>query len=117
MAFNERNQKKSIKWTFDGEGLPFIDLNGYLVQRNQGNAPIKILGLYINQKAKCGPQPHLITVDYKISLPNHLLKDCEEILADPELVQLIDNGKCAFQPEQYTDKFGQTRNSGKFIDA
>ena len=117
MAFNERNQKKSIKWTFDGEGLSFISLDDYLIQRNKGNEPIKILGLYINYKAKCGPQPHLITVDYKISLPGHLVKDVEEILADPDLIQLIDGGHCAFEPEQYIDKFNKTRNSGKFIDA
>ena len=115
--FNERNAKKSIKWDFDGEGLPFIDLNQYLIQRDQGNAPIKVLGMYVNYKAKCGPQPHLITIDYKISLPNHLLKEVESILDDPELVRAINDGRCAFEPEQYTDKFGKVRNSGKFIDA
>ena len=111
--FNEKFNH-SAKFTFNADSLPFVNLNDIIA--SNGNTTFTVRGVFINKKAKFGPRPCVISDTAKINLPNHFVDDIIEILATPEMVEAINNGKCGFTPCQYTDKNGVVRNSGNFGD-
>lgn len=112
--FNERFGRRAT-FTFKGEGLPFVNLDS-VIEEN-GNKPIEVKAVFINYKSKLGASPCLVTSDKKINLPLHLTDMVARIISEEELVNAINEGKCVFIPYQYTDKFGNARNSGTFHDA
>lgn len=111
--FNEKFNH-SQKFTFNSDSLPFADLKD-IIEAN-GNATIIVRAVFINNKAKFGPRPCIVSDSAKINLPNHFVDDIREILATPEMIDAINAGKCGFTPCQYTDKNGVIRNSGNFVD-
>ena len=110
--FNERFSHGK-KFKINSDNFPFTTLDE--VVKENGNSLIPVRGLF-TYKAKYGVRPVLISNTLKINLPDHCLKDVENIIADDELCDAIDNGKCGFHPTQYEDKNGKTRNSGSFVD-
>ena len=112
--FTSRNQAKQPVFTFNSDALEWMDLNQYVTEH--GNEPFEVKALFVNEKAKFGARPVVVSPTHKINLPNHMLSDVKEIMADPDLVAIINNGGCVFIPEQYEDKNGVTRNSGTFAD-
>lgn len=110
--FNERFSHGK-KFKINSDNFPFTTLDE--VVKENGNSVIPVCGLF-TYKAKYGVRPVLISNTLKINLPDHCLKDVEDIIADDELCEAINNGKCGFLPSQYEDKNGKTRNSGSFVD-
>lgn len=111
--FNEAfNHGKAFK--FDSSNLPYSNLNEVVAEN--GNKQLEVKGVFINPKSEFGPTCYIVTPSLIVRLPNHFIPDVEKILSRPDMIEAIDNGHCAFIPEQYTDKKGKTRNSGKFID-
>ena len=111
--FNE-NFAHGKKFTFNSDNLPFTTLDEVVAEN--GNKVITVREVFINHKAKYGARPCLVCDTLKINLPNHFVKDIEKILASQEYIDAINAGSCGFQPTQYQDKNGVTRNSGKFVD-
>ena len=111
--FNE-NFSHGKKFTFNSDNLPFTTLDEVFAKI--GNKIITVREVFINHKAKFGARPCLVCDTLKINLPNHFVKDIEKILASQEYIDAINSGHCGFQPAQYQDKNGVTRNSGKFVD-
>lgn len=114
MNFSERNKSKQPVFNFNSDALPWTDLNAWIAEH--GNTPIEVKALFINKKAKFGPRAVLVSPEFKINLPNHMVDEIREIMATPDLVDLINADKAVFIPEQYEDKNGVTRNSGHFDD-
>lgn len=71
----------------------------------------------INNKSKYGAQPYFEIEDCLVDLPKHLLKTCEQILRDPEMVKEIKEGVIGFMIRTYTDKiFGRECYTIEFVD-
>lgn len=102
------------KFTFDSKDLPFSTLDE--VVKENGNKMIEVKEVFINPKSKFGPRPCVVCSTLKINLPKHFVKDIEKILANPDMIDAINNGHCGFMPSQYVDGNGVTRNSGSFCD-
>lgn len=113
MSFNNK-LSHGKKFTFDSKDLLFTTLDEYI--KENGNKIATVREVFINNKAKFGPRGCVVTDTLKINVPRHINNDIEIILNDPELIGLINNGKCGFKPTQYEDSNGVVRNSGEFID-
>lgn len=100
------------KFKFNSDDLPFTTLDEY-VKTSMDSFVVR--EVFINPKAKFGARPAVVSDKFKMNLPKHFVKDIEKILATPEMIEAINNGKCGFVPETY-EKDGKTYNSGKFFD-
>lgn len=89
------------------EGLEFMKLQDLYDQQDPGQAEqtiFPITGLFINKKSKFGPRPFLSTPNFLADLPAHMLATIEQMIADPEVVEEINDGKIGFQLRTYTSK-------------
>lgn len=110
--FNERFSHGK-KFNINSDDFEFTTLDNFVKENGLITVPVKGLFTY---KGKYGVRPVLISNDKKITLPDHCLNDVETIMFDDDCVAAINNGKCGFKITQYTDKNGNVRNSGTFVD-
>ena len=110
--FNEKFSHGK-KFKVNSDDFPFTTLDEVI--KENGNKTLTVQGMF-TYKSKYGVRPVLIADSLKINLPDNLLSDVEEIIADSELCEAINAGKCGFKTSQYEDKNGVTRNSGSFVD-
>lgn len=112
--FNELNKGTGKRFTFNSDGLPFINL-AEVIDRD-GNFTKIVRGVFTYQ-AKHGIRPAVITDKEIINCPEHIIKKIDVILERADLIDAINRGECAIESYQYTDKDGKSRNSIRFIDA
>ena len=68
-------------------------------------APVFIVrGVYLNRKSLYDPAPVVALDDTYVNLPSHLLPACEAMIHDRLAVDAINEGRCGFRIEQYTQK-------------
>lgn len=113
MSYFADNYAHGKKFDFDSTGLPFANLKEVVEQNGLKTISVKAVFTY---EAKYGIRPVVVTGALKINLPDHCLTDVQKILDDTEAIRLINEGKVGFMPSTYTDKKGETRYSGKFVD-
>lgn len=96
------NYNKGNVFNFNTEGLQFADLED-LFNSDEDHVYV-IKGFFINTKSKFGPRPVVVTPDFMADLPQHMLKTVNQIIADPETVEQINNGKAGFKIRSYISK-------------
>lgn len=114
--FSERFDKRN-KFNFDGSNLPYEKLS-HLVEANifgEGEI-VQVLGMFTHNKSKYGKTGVIVTGQYNIDVPDHLIPMIEEVLGDPMLIAGVNDGKCGFCIRSYQDDKGVTRFSGSFVD-
>jgi hypothetical protein len=87
--------------TTDFNYIKLADL--YNSKEHGGKDAIHVInGVFINE-SQYGPNPVIISEQYKalINLPKHMAGAIKEILADPELVQVVKDGKAGFKIYTY----------------
>lgn len=111
--FNEK-YSHGKKFNFDSSKNVFISLKEYTTKFP---GVIRVWGL-MTYEGKKGLRCALITDGYNVNLPEHLLKDVESIMATPDEVAAINEGKCGFTVSSYEDtKYGNgTCYTGSFCD-
>ncbi len=100
MAISSFN--KGNVFNFNTEGLQFAELEDLYNSDENKVYPIK--GFFINSKSKFGPRPVVVTPDFMADLPQHMLETVNQIIADPETVQQINDGKAGFRIRSYISK-------------
>ena len=113
MSHFSENYSHGKKFKVNSDGFPFTTLKE-VIEEN-GHKTLVVNGVF-SYKAKYGTRPVLIADGLKIHLPDHCLKDVENIVSDSVAIDLINNGKCGFKTSEYTDDKGNKRYSGSFID-
>lgn len=79
----------------------------YLFKRDGEDDSIRyeIHGLYINTRSPHNPEVPVALIDgFYVYLPVHQLSDVKEILANPQAIQAINDGKAAFTISSYVQK-------------
>jgi hypothetical protein len=71
---------------------------------NEEPSVFVIRGVYINRKSLYEPAPVVALDDTYVNLPSHLLPACEEMLHDRQAIDAINEGRCGFRIERYTQK-------------
>ena len=111
--FNERFSH-GRRFTFNSDNNPYISLNQYVAEGN--DATFIVRGCFVHFKSKFGESGVIVSDDYNIDVPVHLIKDIKIILSEPEMIKAINEGKCGFTCSTYTDNYGIVRNTGSFVD-
>lgn len=114
--FNERFNKRNL-FSFDGSSLPYAKL-AELVEHNiigEGEV-ITVHGMFTHSKSKFGKTGVIVTDDYNIDVPDHLISMIEEVISDASLIEAVNDGHCGFAVRSYKDNKDITRFSGSFVD-
>ena len=80
-----------------------------------GETEILIKGFFINTKGYYGDSAVAIAEGYNINLPNHLLETVKEMLADEEIIEMINNDNLGIEIYEYTSNKWGTNYSVNFI--
>ena len=62
--------------------------------------------LFINTKSRFGDSPVIVTSDFMVNAPKHLLNTVKAMMVDGEVVKLINERKVAFKIYSYRGKNG-----------
>lgn len=100
----KKHQNVVAKFDFPEKEREFKKLEE--LHNQQPNARYTILAVFINTKGKFGDQGVLITNDYQVNLPPHLLDLSEDLRQDEEVIEAINNRELAFEIYQYNGKNG-----------
>lgn len=113
--FNEKYSHGN-KFNYDSSKNEFISLKDY-TSKFPDVKVIIVRGLF-TYEGKKGMRCALVTDGYNVNLPEHLLKDVGSIMATPDEVAAINEGKCGFAISSYEDtKYGNGLcYSGSFCD-
>lgn len=103
MKFADKYNKGKKVFEIDIKDFTFID--GYDFLKETQGKPVKIDGLYINNKSVYGDHPVAIIAGDKtlLDLPSHMTEVVVEILQDAEAVATIKNGAVGLKAHEYTD--------------
>jgi len=82
------------------EGAEFRGLED-LYKEHDANTIFPVYGFFINRKGMYGDNPVALSNGFFISLPEHLLKDVQEIMSDPEATEQINGGGLGLQIRSY----------------
>lgn len=114
--FSERFDKRN-KFNFDGTNLPYEKLSSLVESNVFGEGEIiPVMGMFTHSKSKYGKTGVIVSAQYNIDVPDHLIPMIEEVLGDKELIAGVNEGKCGFCIRSYQDDKGVTRFSGSFVD-
>lgn len=106
------NRYKKPSFNYDREkSREFADLKQLVDQYGllNGGKPVEynVLALFINDSGHFGENPNIIINDYIVNFPSHLTSQVKEMISDPELVEMVNNGKLGFTIYEYKNKFGK----------
>lgn len=62
--------------------------------------------LFVNTKSRFGDSPIIVTSDFMVNAPKHLLETVKQMMSDSELVKLINSRKVGFKVYSYRGKNG-----------
>ena len=82
------------------EGAEFRGLED-LYKEHDPNTIFPVYGFFINRKGMYGDNPVALSNGFFISLPEHLLKDVQDIMNDPEATEQINGGGLGLQIRSY----------------
>ena len=112
-----RFNKNFVHFTFKaGEDFKYYSLKE-LYEKYGKDAVYRVNALYINDTGYYGKTPLVVGDEYYINLPSHLVDTVEEIRADEDLVNDINNGKVGFKIyEYYVKKYNKKAYSVNWIE-
>ena len=100
-TFGSRHAKATSLFNIDSSAFEYVSLQD-LVGMYDTDMQYVIHALYINNKGQYGPQALAVIDNYKVNLPSHLLSDVREMLANPDDVAAINEGRAGFVIYTYT---------------
>lgn len=107
MSFAKRFNTVKAQFDYQApENTPFIKPSE-LVAKNGIDKVYKLRSCYINKKGLYGNEPVLITDDFFVNAPTHIVETIQQILKDEQAVKLINLEKVGFKFYQYQNKFGE----------
>lgn len=77
------------------------------------NAPIKVAGVFINNKSsKYGAQAVAILPEFNklLNLPSYMVEEIEEILTNDSMIKEIKDGKVSISLSTYTNQFSKQQD-------
>jgi len=88
---------------------------GELYKENKDGVYI-VRMFYTNKKSLYGENEVVVTDDYIINLPKHLTESVEKIVNNEEYLELINEGKFAFNIYEYEYKLGKEVKKGYSVN-
>lgn len=118
--FADKYNKNFAKFDFrPAEDFEFKSLKD-LYNGAKGKNTYLVLGMYINHKSMYGDAPVIVSEDFFINLPKHLLDTVKEMLEDSELVTAINKREFGIEVYEYEtyeyETNGKTCYSVNWVD-
>lgn len=107
MSFANKHNTKPSPFTFKTPEMHPFTKPAELVAQNGIDATYVLRAMYINKGGQFGLEPVLVTDDFILNAPSHMVEKVEQIIDDGESTQLVNNGEVAFKLYEYKNKFGQ----------
>lgn len=115
MAFSVSKFNKGSRYDFQiPKDFKFVSLHD-LFNDNGKDFIYGVKGLYINRKSKYGDAPVVVTTNELVDLPKHLLDTVQEMRADKDVTDAINNDHVGFQIYTY-EKDGRVCYSVNWVD-
>lgn len=95
---NKGNNQYSFKAGTDFEYKKLSEL---------AHAGAVVRGFFINKKSKYGAHPVAVCDSFYVDLPKYSMDQINEIIADSEATEAINNGKVGIAPDPYTTSDGK----------
>ena len=106
MSFANKHNTKPSPFTFKTPEMhPFVKTLD-LVEQNGIDAVYTIRAMYVNKGGKFGDEPVIVTDDFILNAPHHLVNVVKEIIDDGESTQLVNSGQAAFKLYEYKNAKG-----------
>lgn len=105
MGFLDKYNKKPLFEYDKDKEREYIKLEG-LVNHFGIMKVYDVHALFINTKSRYGDEPIIVTDEYLVNAPHHLLETVKEMLADRDLINMINNRKVGFTIYGYNGKKG-----------
>ena len=94
-------------FVFDEEAhREFTDLEE-LVSINGLGETYVVHAMFINKKSKFGDSPNITLENVIVNFPSHLTDTVNEMMADDELVDFVNDRMLGFEIYEYTNKYGK----------
>jgi len=105
MNILEKYNKKPV-FNYDNQKVrEYINLQG-LVNKFGIDKQYEVQALFINTKSRFGDAPIIVTDDYMVNAPQHLLETVKQMMQDAELIELINDRKVGFKIYGYRGRNG-----------
>lgn len=105
MGFLDKYNKKPLFEYDNDKEREYIKLEG-LVKHFGIMKVYDVHALFINTKSRYGDEPIIVTDEYMVNAPHHLLETVKEMMADRDLINMINNRKVGFTIYGYNGKNG-----------
>lgn len=101
--------KYNKKFTFNYDKMKerqYINLQG-LVEKFGKDKVYTVHALFINTKSRFGETPVIVTDDYIVNAPKHLLDTVKAMIEDVDVINLVNDRKVGFKIYGYYGKHGK----------
>ena len=106
MSFANKHNVKPSPFTFKTpEGHPYVKPVD-LANQNGIDAVYTIRAMYVNKGGKFGDEPVIVTDDFILNAPHHLVDTVRDVIDDGESTQLVNSGQAAFKLYEYKNAKG-----------
>lgn len=78
-----------------------------LVNENGIKKTYEVHALFINTKSRFGDAPIIVTDEYMVNAPQHLLSTVQEMMNDTELIEMVNKRQVGFTIYEYEGKNGR----------
>lgn len=92
--FDKYNGSKRFEYEMTGKPV-FKKLSDLYHEKGKGFV-FPVRSVYINKKSKYGDSPVLVSDDFSVGLPTHLLSKVEDLLLQEAFYDMVNNGKVGF---------------------
>lgn len=87
-----------------------------LVECNGIEAVYTLEAIFINSKSKFGEAPILVTSQWLVNAPSHLINTVKQMMDDTEIVEMINQRKVGFKIYSYVDSNSVIRFSVEWVE-
>lgn len=107
MSFANKHNTKPSPFTFKTPEMhPFVKPLD-LVEQNGIDKVYTLRAMYVNKGGQFGDEPVLVTDDFILNAPHHMVEKVRAIIDDAESTQLVNASEVGFKLYEYQNKFGQ----------
>lgn len=95
------------RFNYDNEKeRSYINLQG-LVEKYGKDKVYTVHALFINTKSRFGEAPIIVTDDYIVNAPKHLLDIVKTMINDVDIINLVNERKVGFKIYSYYGRYGK----------
>lgn len=106
-SFAAKHNVKPNPFTFKTPEMHPFKKPAELVNENGIDKTYIVRAMYVNKGGQFGDEPVIVTDEFILNAPSHILDTVRGVIDDSESCHLINDGEVAFKLYEYKNKYGQ----------